>query len=238
MSTLSKEQIENRIRELVEQEGFSLQQLELENVVPEVVENEIDLKSLFTELGAIRTEFRQMNRTEKNRLDTLKTYFEEEKDSNSQLLENINTLVTNSDNSKQQSILLSLVEIMDFVETFNQALTLISNNNQHRFRSLLKNLFAKEDFDYISNNVGMILKKIDRILEKSGVFPIATDGETFSPLTMVAMEKTNNPMYPNQVVLETIEKGYLLNNKVLRLAKVKVNSTDSVGKIPESTPNS
>ena len=72
----------------------------------------------------------------------------------------------------------------------------------------------------------MLQKKIELILERSGVFPIAADGEVFDPQTMIAMEKLNNPAHPDHIIVETVQKGYLLNNRVLRLAKVKVNSTE------------
>ncbi len=225
MSTLSKEQIENRIRELVEQEEKALEQIELDHITPVDADNQIDLKSLFIELEAIRSEFRQMNRTEKSRLDTLKTYFDEETHFNRQLRDNINTLVANNEHTKTDSILLSLAEIMDFIRPFQQALPLMLNNSQHGFRTWLRKFFLQKDIDYITQNVDMIVKKLERLMEKSGMFPVDSDGEIFDPSTMTAIEKTSDPRQPDQKVLETLEKGYLLQNKVLRFAKVKVNVT-------------
>ncbi len=92
MSIVSKEQIEIKIRELIAEEAISLDQIKLDDIIPGDDRDKIDLKSLFVELGGIQTEFKQMNRIEKNRLETLKGYFDDERSSKQELLENIKSL--------------------------------------------------------------------------------------------------------------------------------------------------
>ena len=230
MSNISKEKIETKILELIAREELSLEQLSLDDLIPEEEKDQTDLKSLFIELGTIKTEFKQMNRIEKNRLDTMKAYFDEERRSKQELLENLNTLPAEVAYSKQKVIFLSILEIKDFIESFNEGLPLVFNKN-NTISFLLQKLSAKQAFDYVETNVNMTIKKIDQLLDKANVYPILSDCVTFDPATMIAVEALNDPNSPDLKVMETVEKGYYHHNKVIRLAKVKVNKTETTVKI-------
>ncbi len=68
-----------------------------------------------------------------------------------------------------------------------------------------------------------IQKQLEDFLKKQGIEEIKTAGERFNPETMEAVEETSNTQHltPNTSV-EELQKGYLLDGKVLRPAKVKV----------------
>jgi len=72
----------------------------------------------------------------------------------------------------------------------------------------------------------IILNKLKEILKSEGVEEIKTHGEEFNPELMEAIEIIEGP---KNKVMEISRKGYLLEGKVLRIAKVKVGS----GKIKE-----
>jgi len=216
-----------RIRELLAREETSLEQINLEDIIPVETGNKIDLMSLFTALGGIQTEFKQMNRLEKNRLDTFKDYFDKEEKSKQQLLETVDTLVSKVGFSEQKPILLSIIEIKDFIESFHRALLLVFTG-QGVLRSMINTMTNKQAFYYVEENVSNIQKKIDQLLERVGVYPITSTNETFDPSLMMAVETLNDKGKANLLVIETLEKGYLIQDKILRLAKVRVNKTGMV----------
>jgi len=67
--------------------------------------------------------------------------------------------------------------------------------------------------------LSLAVNKFKEVLQKENVEEIKAQGEEFNPELMEAMEIVAGPK--NRVV-EVVNKGYLLNNKVLRVAKVKV----------------
>jgi len=67
--------------------------------------------------------------------------------------------------------------------------------------------------------VTMAYNRFQEILESEGVEEIKALGKRFDPETMDAVEIIPGP---KNKVMEIVLKGYFLNNKVLRPAKVKV----------------
>ena len=67
----------------------------------------------------------------------------------------------------------------------------------------------------------MVIKQFVETLKTEGLQSIESDKKTFDPLTMDCVEVV--PGDKDQVI-ETVSKGYLLFDKVLRPAKVKVGS--------------
>jgi len=65
----------------------------------------------------------------------------------------------------------------------------------------------------------MILNKLKEILKSEGVEEIKTQGEEFQPEAMEVIEMVEGP---KNRVIEVSNKGYLLDDKILRIAKVKV----------------
>lgn len=222
MPDVSKEQIEARIRELIEQEERSLETLTLEDILPAGEDKTIDMKAMFTVLEAIQTEFRQMNRTEKLRLDTFKSYFDEEKQAKRQLLDRIDSLLEKNSFCEEKSMLLSVIETRDYIESFHKALPLAfgGGNSLTRF---LSGIIGRRFYRFVQENVSKTLKKIDQSLEKAEVYPVFSDNESFDPSLMMAVETTSDKRLRDKTVAKTVEKGYLCRNKVLRVAKVRVN---------------
>ena len=67
--------------------------------------------------------------------------------------------------------------------------------------------------------LSLAISKFKEVLEKENLEEIKAQGEEFNPELMEAVEIVKGPK--NRVV-EVVNKGYLLNNRVLRIAKVKV----------------
>ncbi|MEJ2066765.1 MAG: nucleotide exchange factor GrpE, partial [Deltaproteobacteria bacterium] len=74
----------------------------------------------------------------------------------------------------------------------------------------------------IADGVAMTLQQFLGILQRFGVTPIASEGEPFDPNKHEAvMEQPTGDYDPGHVVAE-LQKGYLLNDRLVRPAKVAV----------------
>jgi molecular chaperone GrpE len=77
------------------------------------------------------------------------------------------------------------------------------------------------DIQSYRKGVEMIFSQLQRVLEAEGLSPIPAVGEHFDPYYHEAV-LTAQGDYEDDTILEELEKGYLLNNRVLRPSKVKV----------------
>lgn len=76
----------------------------------------------------------------------------------------------------------------------------------------------------------MIRQQFLEKLEKAGMKEIAAEGTTFDPTRHEAVMAVENEEHPADTVINVVEKGYTLNEKVLRAAKVIV--TRAPAKVP------
>lgn len=108
----------------------------------------------------------------------------------------------------------------------------IKFSNEQIIRELIpfvddfKRAFAAADqtkeFDVLHKGVEIILKRLLNLLESKGVREIEAEGKLFNPALHEALMQVTSDEYPDNTVIEELEKGYLLNDRVLRTAKVKV----------------
>jgi molecular chaperone GrpE len=71
------------------------------------------------------------------------------------------------------------------------------------------------------SGVGLIVKKMMKTLEGQGLKPMASTGETFDAELHEAIAEIPAPEMAGKVV-DTVENGYFLNEKIIRHAKVVV----------------
>ncbi len=76
--------------------------------------------------------------------------------------------------------------------------------------------------DQISKGLEMVYGQMKGVLERYGLKPIETIGKQFDPRTMEALLQEAAPI-DEDTVLEEFQRGYTLNSKVIRCAKVKVS---------------
>lgn len=74
------------------------------------------------------------------------------------------------------------------------------------------------------NGVRMILRKLQAILESEGVTPIQAAGQPFDPLWHEAVMQEETSEHPDGTVIEEMQRGYRLGERVLRPSMVKVAS--------------
>lgn len=73
-----------------------------------------------------------------------------------------------------------------------------------------------------TEGMNLIFKQLKGVLEKSGVEEITAKDEMFDPNFHHAVLTDNSVEYESGKVTQVLQKGYMLNNKVIRPAMVKV----------------
>lgn len=76
----------------------------------------------------------------------------------------------------------------------------------------------------LRTGVELIYKQLMDLLTRSGLEPVQAVGQPFDPHLHEAVTMTPSDEYPENTVLEELQRGYLLNGKLLRPATVRVSS--------------
>jgi len=80
-----------------------------------------------------------------------------------------------------------------------------------------------QDLPAFLKGAEIILAHLYELLKKYGVKPISAEGELFDPNLHEALMQVEDNNLPEHTIIEELQKGYLLNDKVIRTAKVKVS---------------
>ena len=83
-------------------------------------------------------------------------------------------------------------------------------------------LDAGNDGDSFVEGMNLIFKQLQGVLEKAGVVEIEALGQDFDPNFHHAVLTEDSTEYESGKVTAVLQKGYLLNNKVIRPTMVKV----------------
>ena len=94
----------------------------------------------------------------------------------------------------------------------------------HRALNVLDSLKKGE---LVKKGFKMIVENFENFLENEGVKPMHSEGEKFDPYKHECLLVEENEVLPENTILEEIDKGYYLNNKVLKPAGVKISKTKS-----------
>lgn len=104
-----------------------------------------------------------------------------------------------------EKIIRSLLPVLD---DLGRSLNLPEKNNK-------SNSFRK--------GIEHIYSNFHKLLEDAGLRLIETEGKEFDPNIHEAMMHLENPDVPSNHIIDAFEKGYYLNDKVVRHAKVSVS---------------
>jgi molecular chaperone GrpE len=105
-----------------------------------------------------------------------------------------------------EEIILELLTILDDLE---RAVDLAESKHQ--------------DLPAFLKGVEMILAHLYEVLKEYGVRPIEAKGKPFDPHYHEALMQAEDKEAAENTVVEELQKGYLLNDRVIRTAKVKVS---------------
>jgi len=115
-------------------------------------------------------------------------------------------------------------EKQDFVKFANESLILELLNILDDLERVVNLAESKsEDMPAFLKGVEMILAHIYEMLKEHGVKPIEAEGKIFDPNCHEALMQVEDKQLPEHTVVEEMQKGYLLNDRVIRTAKVKVS---------------
>jgi molecular chaperone GrpE len=91
------------------------------------------------------------------------------------------------------------------------------------FERAIQSAADSRDFDAFHTGVSMIEKQMVSMLERNwGLKRFSANGELFDPEKHEAIAVEETDQHDTEIVLEDYQKGYLLHDRVLRPAKVKV----------------
>lgn len=81
---------------------------------------------------------------------------------------------------------------------------------------------ANECSEEVQKGIELIHKQLNDLLQKYGVKRVGEISETFNPALHEAIMQEDNATVPANTVTEVFQKGYVLNDRLLRPAMVKV----------------
>jgi len=101
-----------------------------------------------------------------------------------------------------------IIELLNTLDDLERAVELAESHHQ--------------DFPAFLKGVEMILAHLYEMLKEHGVKPIEAMGKLFDPSVHEALMQAEDNAVLEHTVIEELQKGYLLNDRVIRTAKVKV----------------
>jgi molecular chaperone GrpE len=110
--------------------------------------------------------------------------------------------------------------------------------NQYQERLLTKLIKHYEDLiralrvldtvktdESVKKGLKLITENFAKLLEEEGVKPMNSEGEKFDPYKHEAVLVEENDKLPENTIVEELDKGYYLNNKILKPARVKISKS-------------
>ncbi len=141
------------------------------------------------------------------------------KKDNSELKDKFLRLAAEFDNYKKRT-LKEKIEMMKTAATDTVSALLPVLDDFDRAK---KNADDENSAENFSEGVSLVYQKLYNVLKQKGLEPMDTNGQPFDPEYHEAI--TEIPAPTNELkgkVVDTVEKGYLLNEKIIRHAKVVV----------------
>lgn len=114
-------------------------------------------------------------------------------------------------------------EKQQFLKYANEGLISELINILDNFERAFDSANKMTDFKSLHQGVEMILKQIHQLLEKNGVKKIECLEKTFNPIQQEAIAHIETDKYPENTVIEEVQKGYLIEDRLIRPAVVKVS---------------
>jgi len=102
-----------------------------------------------------------------------------------------------------------VIELLDILDDLERAVDLVESKHQ--------------DLPAFLKGVEMILAHLYEMLKEYGVKPIEARGKLFDTNLHEALMQVEDKTKPENTIIEELQKGYLLNGRVIRTSKVKVS---------------
>lgn len=116
---------------------------------------------------------------------------------------------------KQQEKRIQEIQEQANKELIVQLLTVLDN-----FELAMRSANGSKDF---MKGVELIYSQLSGLLGDNGLKPIKTENKVFDPHFHEALMKAESDK-PENTIIEELQKGFMLNDKVIRHAKVKISA--------------
>lgn len=186
-------------------------------------EQEADFTAIFTELAALRTEVKTETRQFKQTLDTLTTAVNALREDNHTLSKELDSQKKQAQHDRDDLSRSLLLDVLDIYDRLTHGITILE---AYKPAPSLFRSFQKDDKRFMSSykeGQTLLIKRFDNFLQRNNVYPIDCVGKEIDPQTMKAIEVASDSKFANGVVVEELRRGFMLGEKVLRFAEVKVN---------------
>ncbi|GEM_PF-1346888 len=107
-------------------------------------------------------------------------------------------------------------------EILKQLLLIFDN-----FERAMETSKSSRNFDSLMEGVQLIHRQMKELIEKEGITEIAAEGSPFDPSLHQAVMKVDNDELPDETVVDVLQKGYRLKDRVIRPSMVKVSRKGS-----------
>ncbi|TMB48903.1 MAG: nucleotide exchange factor GrpE, partial [Chloroflexi bacterium] len=87
------------------------------------------------------------------------------------------------------------------------------------------------------DGIRLVERKLRTVLEGEGVTPIEAVGQPFDPNLHEAVVHEETSDYPDNLVIDEVQRGYRLGDRVLRPALVRVANNPADSTINPDIPN-
>lgn len=91
------------------------------------------------------------------------------------------------------------------------------------FERALSSSKDTKDFEALAKGLDMTFRQLDQLLVQEGLTPIEVVGQPFNPEYHQAIMQVESEEHEEGMVVEEVQKGYKLKDKVVRPAMVKVS---------------
>ncbi|HIW34835.1 MAG TPA: nucleotide exchange factor GrpE [Candidatus Paenibacillus intestinavium] len=82
---------------------------------------------------------------------------------------------------------------------------------------------ANQDYDALAKGVDMIFRQLMTTMEAEGLVTMETVGQPFNPEYHQAVMAVETDEYEEGIIVEELQKGFMIKDKVIRPAMVKVS---------------
>jgi molecular chaperone GrpE len=110
----------------------------------------------------------------------------------------------------------------EFVKYANEPLIIKLIDIYENLERAVENGKKTEDNEALLQGIEIIYKQLKDVLEKEGLAQIKAVGEKFDPFRHEAVMKEQRDDCEEDTILEEFQRGYTLNDKVIRYSKVKI----------------
>ena len=181
---------------------------ELEKKDKKLQEKEEEIASLNSKLRHLKEEVKSIDLEANKYLDHLKR------------------LKAEYENYKKRAIKERQQIVLWSVEDFVKELLPVLDNLERAIDSTR----SSQDFSSLVEGIQLVESQFKSVLKKQGLKEIKAKGMQFDPYLHEAIMRIESEDYPDNLVVEELQKGYKFKDKVLRPSMVKVNKRDDSNK--------